>query len=226
MNAIQRKIRAKSGVSIMAALLLFLVCAILCSVILAASTAAAGRMSKMAETDQRYYAVTSATELLKELLNGQKVSIVREGDKESLMLGDAVEKLSEPEEIKSAILSPVTDSLLNYASYYLYKGNSEGTYMSQTYAIKASVAPSDGKLAKNLGEGLDVTVEQKLDFSSGNLILIVSSGSSGSSGEQAFRQRLTFSSQVERLNRWNVEKKVDELYMVTYTWTLASVETL
>ena len=62
---ILKKLRSRTGASLSYALLLFLVCAVLCSVILASATAAAGRMAKMAETDQRYYAVTSAAELLK-----------------------------------------------------------------------------------------------------------------------------------------------------------------
>jgi hypothetical protein len=53
------------------------VSAVLSSVILAAATAAAGRMSKIAESDQRYYSVTSAAELLKDLLDGKTVSVVR-----------------------------------------------------------------------------------------------------------------------------------------------------
>lgn len=71
------KLRSRTGASISFALLLFLVCTVLCSVILAAATTAAGRMSKAAETDQRYYAVTSACELMKNLINNKVVSIVK-----------------------------------------------------------------------------------------------------------------------------------------------------
>ncbi len=63
-NRIMNKLRSESGASITFALLLFLVCAVLCSVILAAATAASGRVKRLPETDQRYYAVTSAAELL------------------------------------------------------------------------------------------------------------------------------------------------------------------
>ena len=76
MNTIKQKLRSRTGASITFALLLFLVCAILCSVILAASTSAAGRMSRIAETDQRYYGVTAAAELLTDLIDGKTVSIV------------------------------------------------------------------------------------------------------------------------------------------------------
>ena len=71
------KLRSTSGASITFALLLFLVCTILCSVIITAATAASGRMSKIAESDQRYYAVTSAAELLKDILDEKSVSVVR-----------------------------------------------------------------------------------------------------------------------------------------------------
>ena len=74
-NRIVNKVRSRTGASISFALLLFLVCAVLCSVILTAATTASGRMSNLAETDQRYYAVTSAAELMKGLINGQTVKI-------------------------------------------------------------------------------------------------------------------------------------------------------
>lgn len=75
-NKIIKKLRSRTGASITFALLLFLVCAVLCSVIIAAATAAAGRMSKIAENDQRYYAVTSAAGVIKDLFEGNPVSIV------------------------------------------------------------------------------------------------------------------------------------------------------
>lgn len=71
----QTKLRSRTGASISFGLLIFLVCTVLCSVILVSATTAAGRMSKIAETDQRYYAVTSAAELLKDLIDGETVTI-------------------------------------------------------------------------------------------------------------------------------------------------------
>ena len=76
MQTIKRKLGSRRGASITFALLLFLVCAVLSSVIIVAATSSAGRMSKLAETDQRYYAVTSAADLVKELLD-EPVSIVQ-----------------------------------------------------------------------------------------------------------------------------------------------------
>ena len=76
MNKIKQKLRSQSGASITFALLLFLVCAVLCSVIITSATASAGRMSGIAKTDQSYYSVSSACELLKDLLNDNNVAIV------------------------------------------------------------------------------------------------------------------------------------------------------
>ncbi len=57
------------------ALLLFLICALLSSVVLAASTAMSGRHSQLAETDQRYYSVVSAAQLLREDFDGKPVTV-------------------------------------------------------------------------------------------------------------------------------------------------------
>lgn len=72
-----RKLKSKAGASISFALLLFLICAMVGAVMLTASTAAAGRASKIAEMDQRYFNVTSAGELLINELCGKPVTIVR-----------------------------------------------------------------------------------------------------------------------------------------------------
>lgn len=64
MNAIRAKVKSRRGASITFALLLFLVCAVASSVIIVAASAAGGRISKVRESDRRYYAVTSAAELL------------------------------------------------------------------------------------------------------------------------------------------------------------------
>ena len=70
---IQQKIRSQRGASLTWGLLMFLVCAVIGSVVLTAGTAAAGRLSRMAVTEQRYYAVNSAAELLVQRLTGQTV---------------------------------------------------------------------------------------------------------------------------------------------------------
>ena len=75
MNAIKNRIRSQRGASITFALLLFLVCAVLSSVIIVAATTAAGRMSGMKETDQRYYAATEAANRLESLFDDAKIEV-------------------------------------------------------------------------------------------------------------------------------------------------------
>ncbi len=81
LNTAGEKIRSKSGASITFALLLFLVCAILSAVILVVGTTSAGRMSGLAETDQRYYTVNSAAQLITDGLDGKTISMFKIGDK-------------------------------------------------------------------------------------------------------------------------------------------------
>lgn len=73
-NRMAEKLSSRTGASITFALLLFLVCAALSAVILVAATTASGRMSSIAGTDQRYYSVTSAADLLRDELSGGTVS--------------------------------------------------------------------------------------------------------------------------------------------------------
>lgn len=73
MQAIKNKIRSRRGASLTFALLLFLVCAVVGSVVLVAGTAASGRMSQIAEMDQRYYSVNSAARLLIEMMEKYEI---------------------------------------------------------------------------------------------------------------------------------------------------------
>jgi len=72
-DRLKKKLRSSKGASITFALLLFLVCAVIGSVVLAAGTASAGRFSKLAESDARYYSVTSAVNLLRDSFDGASV---------------------------------------------------------------------------------------------------------------------------------------------------------
>lgn len=75
--AVLNKIRSRKGASITFALLAFLVCAVVSSVLLAAASASTGRYSGLADMDQRYYAVTSAAQLFKDTLDSQEITVVR-----------------------------------------------------------------------------------------------------------------------------------------------------
>ena len=74
---LKTKLQERRGASITFALLLFLVCAVVGSVVLTAGTAAGGRVSLMTEQDQRYYAVSSAAGLFRDALDGQTWTVTR-----------------------------------------------------------------------------------------------------------------------------------------------------
>ncbi|MBP5156059.1 MAG: hypothetical protein J6252_05700 [Clostridia bacterium] len=78
------KLKSNKGASLIIALLLFLICTVVGAVVLASATASAGRVSKLAEMDKRYYKVTSAAELLAKNLCGKEVRIVRTGTEERI----------------------------------------------------------------------------------------------------------------------------------------------
>ncbi len=74
----KHKLKSQRGASITFALLLFLVCAVIGSIVLGAGVAAAGRIAKLAESDQRFYSVSSAARLFEEEFSEQTVSVQRE----------------------------------------------------------------------------------------------------------------------------------------------------
>ena len=78
MQKLKQKLKSQTGASITFALLLFLVCAVVGSAVLVAGTAAAGRMSKIAEMDQRYYAVNSAARFLIDTIEEETVTAIEE----------------------------------------------------------------------------------------------------------------------------------------------------
>ena len=67
-----KKLRSREGASLTFALLAFLVCAAVSAVLVAAGMASAGRLSGLAEADQRYYAVTSAAQLFCDAIGESK----------------------------------------------------------------------------------------------------------------------------------------------------------
>lgn len=74
MTRVQRKIEDRSGASLSVALLFFLVCAIVGSILIAAASAAMGRMKNIEQGEQDRYAVDSAMELIAEKMGGGEVT--------------------------------------------------------------------------------------------------------------------------------------------------------
>ena len=67
---LKRKLRSESGVTLLMALLFFLLCALGSSVVLAAGSTASGRIAGLEQDQQAFYTVTSAAQVLQEEING------------------------------------------------------------------------------------------------------------------------------------------------------------
>jgi len=76
MRKMKQKLRSRRGASITFALLIFLVCAIISSVVIVAASTAGGRLSGMRETDQRYFAATEAARKLQTIFENGNAPIV------------------------------------------------------------------------------------------------------------------------------------------------------
>ncbi len=143
LRPIKKKIQSERGASITFALLLFLVCSVLCSVLITAGTAAAGRMSQIAETDQRFYAVTSAAELMKDLLDGKSITLVEKDGKVYLFDKEYEEIKPEDDYIPDnqvygtgAIGQNLLNSTLNLISFNRLKGEGSNRTLSLTSTIE------------------------------------------------------------------------------------------
>lgn len=67
---LKRKLRSELGVTLLMALLFFLLCALGSSVVLAAGSTASGRIAGLEQDQQAFYTVTSAAQVLQEEING------------------------------------------------------------------------------------------------------------------------------------------------------------
>lgn len=81
---LQRKLHTTSGATILLALLFFLLCAVAGSVVLAAGSAASGRIAGLTDRQQTYYSVTSAARLVRDEIQGQKLSFYTKDGEETL----------------------------------------------------------------------------------------------------------------------------------------------
>ncbi len=96
MNTILDKLRSGRGASISFALLLFLVCAVISSIVLVAGTSAAGRLSGMAKAEQRYYSVASTAKLIRDLMEGESVTVIQTDDGDTyIVFGSSATQIDE-----------------------------------------------------------------------------------------------------------------------------------
>ena len=214
-NIVTKKLRSQTGASITFALLLFLVCSVLCSVIIVAATTSAGRMAGIAEADQRYYSVTSASELLKELMNGKTVSVVKVTTSSATTtytdgIAGAGDPTSNGDEVSNVYLvvgKNAEEILANVGTEddYIIPDNqiSEGEYSMNQYLITSSIlndaaykyssgttipksSPRSLDLQTGVSDALAVTIKETLD-DAGTITLTLNN-----SNGAPFKQEIVF----------------------------------
>ena len=221
MKAIRKKLSSNSGASITFALLLFLVCAVIGSVILTAGTAAAGRLSKMTEMDQRYYSVTSAAALLRDMIDNQSISVV-----ETVTGGSSDAGSGTPTTTRKILFdgAPVSaaESVLADAADRLCADPAPQSPFTRDLVLSVKDSEEFSMDDKTAG-GLTVQVRETLS-PDGTLTLDVGSGSDPDQ-KDSYRLRLTFSAVKEQ--QVDTRMYTDTVTTTTtWTWTLTGIETL
>lgn len=196
-DAVKKKLISQTGASITFALLLFLVCASLSAIILVAATTSAGRMSSLAKSDQRYYAVTSASKLVCDLLDDSQISIL------------TVSGLDDDPGVEMTFTKPmaeITDA--DYKTVVDLTNDNDNAVNDpvvppKTFAgMTASFYRSGGASANfTLGtteiEGNPVSVEIKEEADRGNNTLTVFVSSPSGSDKNVYKMMLQFSVEDE-----------------------------
>ena len=131
------KMRSDIGASITFGLLLFLICAVISSVVLVAGTSAAGRMSGMSETEQKYYSVSSTEKLVQELLESGTATVIKIDGEDYLVSGTSLKPLS-----GSSVVMPGT--LPDYIAYKLSGFDGSGG----NFKLKLDMSSLDSKAAE------------------------------------------------------------------------------
>lgn len=207
MQTIQKKLSSRRGASLTFALLIFLVCAVVGSVVLTAGTAAAGRMSKITEMDQRYYSVNSASKLLIDMIDGKTVTIIETKPKGT---GNRTYEYEDGKEYRDDSF----DSIVKEAADYYIK----------------NVAVSGGFVRKGLGRyALALTVGENTDLNAvmneeikddGSMVLTVENAVSDKQ-KDVYAMELSFSADIKKS-----EDVQDKQTVTTWkiTWNIQNVK--
>lgn len=246
LNRAKRKLHSERGASLIFALLLFLVCAVVGSVVLTSGTAASGRVSEMVNTDQRYYAVTSAAELFKDMINGEKVVVEKTITTTVTTDGDGNNTGSTTETVvKVNDHTYYSDSSADTASYsawtlpeeaaiYIWECDnnltssaSSLTGFKNTFSVASDVTDINSAIAVKAEEKIPVdadtnTVTKEIDLSLKNV-------SDGSASDKVYTLTLVFSADEETAEYTNsyaedLTSTTSVTERTTYTWTLDEIK--
>ena len=197
MKEIRKKLRSERGASITYALLLFLVCAVVGAVVLVAATSASGRLSGLAETDQRYYSVTSAAELIRDLYDGAQAVAVSEKITKTITPykedGSGMDPVEDSSEVNRSIdgtkIEPgyKPDTLIRDAAYQMHFADP-----APAYPLRKELSLHE-KSSSAAFKGVSVSGEAAINEDGSLSVTIRSKSADGSDSEQdEYAVRLLF----------------------------------
>ena len=225
---LKQKLKSQTGASITFALLLFLVCAVVGSAVLVAGTAAAGRMSKIAEMDQRYYAVNSAARLLIETIENETITVSTTSFTETTSQTEENETTSSPHLTIIVNGDTVTDESqdsfpLRAADFLGFLGKEKPSEsQTETFTIKVADSSIGEEAQKSSQADITETINPN-----GSLKFEISKALDSSSGyeSQGYALRLTFGLDKYESKTLDIQNKT-ETVKITLKWRLVDTETV
>ena len=138
------KLKDNTGASITFALLLFMVCAVVSSVLITAGTVAVGRISESSSTDSRYYSVMSAVNVLDDLYSDSNVTLRKTVVTHNIIpVTGTGEKTGYSDSPVIKVLLDGNDDLLMTVDYKIYSEeqrnvftDTNGKYVNRLYLLK------------------------------------------------------------------------------------------
>ena len=209
LHKLKQKLKSQTGASITFALLLFLVCAVVGSAVLVAGTAAAGRMSKVAEMDQRYYAVNSAARLLVDTIQEKPLEIVKK---------ETAETGTPTYEIDGKSVSDLASSITSIPL--------EAAYWLGYLRTEKIDAPKQLKLtlsSDKQNDSIEVTINETIN-PDGSLIFEIRNKSNGTNTQQ-YGLRMSFGLDKVENDELNMQKN-ERVHTATLQWKLSDIGTI
>ena len=218
-KAMRRKIEDRTGASITFALLLFLVCSMVSIVVVVAGSAAAGRMSQRAETDQRYYAVTSAVELLCDDFKGKTVTVEYVKEASATTVADSVISVTGMNDADDSPLTVANYAILEDVSKKLASKIANGTGDSTT--VDNTLALSTTGVDKS---SLDCTIKEYVK-SDGRVIFEVSNTVGTGKTKPVYTLQVVFEANISASSsQYTQGGKTMEKTVTTLVWSLNSIK--
>ncbi len=212
LNGIRRKLKSETGASITFALLLFLVCAVVGAAVLVAGTTASGRMSKIAENDQRYYAVNSAARFLVDTIQEKRLEVKKIETADTDGTDVETEYLVDDNPFSDDAITSIPVE----AAYWL--GYLRETPLSGPKDLKLKLATTDS----DYKDSIEVSIEETIN-TDGSLKFEIRNSGDQTDGQYGLRLVFELENQTSDVLDLQNQKKTTENDL---KWKLSDIQTI